>query len=830
MRPASEAQKKAYAILEEALALTEAEREAFLSTRIAGDTALEHELRSLQRALDLSALDTRSIRAHSVAPTLDLAGTQVGHFRLLDEIGGGGMGVVYRGERTDGIQQRVAVKIVRQGLRDAMSRARFDLERASLAQLEHPGIARLIDAGITADQRPWYAMEFVEGEPIDAYCESRGLSVEARLDLLIDVCNAVEAAHRQLIVHRDIKPGNILVTAEGRAKLIDFGIAKHMSPATDTGLTRDTGTLFTSHYAAPEQVSGQEISTATDVFSLGALAYRLLTGERIFADSVRNDYEYLAAVTQRDIALPRSSATQRELASDLERILLKALARDPRQRYPSAAELAAEFVRFLKHLPIRARAPSVGYRFGKYLRRNRVSVALGLLLGVASVVGLATYVRQSQQVAAERDRATQAARRASFEARRTSQINQFLTQILQSADPRLGNREVTVAAALDQAIAKVDATLADDPDLAGEVLMTIASTDASMGRFDQAVQTAARAITYLRKVPARDVAIASAQADIGEWRELAGDPAAAEASLRPAVDVLRRLAPGSVELAEAERQLATVYTNTGRSEEAEKLFVSALSIQRKRGDPDLALARAVNDYAVLLGSTGRVAEALPLHREALAVAIAAQGADSPFVDDLRAGLAGALGFAGQIEESLSVFRDIFVRRARVLGATHLDTLWSKTAVANALVDLRQFAEAARLSSESYRDLLAAEGPTHQVTLFAQTILGRATCGLGEHRAALATLRDVANRRLQLYGPKHWLPANSRVLVARCMISAQQLGDAEQLLLPAIEVLESTQGPAFQRTQDAYADAVNLYTLRGDTRRAAEWRARQKPAG
>jgi serine/threonine-protein kinase len=672
-------------------------------------------------------------------------------------------------------------------------------------------------------------MEFVEGEPIDAYCDSRALSTEARLDLLIEVCNAVEAAHRQLIVHRDIKPGNILVSADGRAKLIDFGIAKHMGPAPDTGLTRDTGTLFTSHYAAPEQVSGQEISTATDVFSLGALAYRVLTGQKIFAGAVRNDYEYLSAVTRQDVTVPRGAGAQREIASDLERILLKALARDPKQRYPSAAEFAAEFVRYLKHLPIRARAPSVGYRLGKYLRRNRAAVALAVLLSIASLIGLTTYVRQAQQVATERDRATRAAQRASLEARRTQQINQFLTQVLQSADPRLGNREVTVAAALDQAIAKVDATLADDPDLAGDVLMTIASTDASMGRFDQAIKTAERALVYLRKLPERDIAVASAQADIGEWHELAGNADAGEAALRPAVDALRRLAPAGAELAEAERQLATVYTNTGRSKEAEQLFVSALRIQRQRGVRDLALARVVNDYAVLLGSSGRAADALPLHREALDIAIAAQGADSPFVDDVRAGLAGALGFTGQVVASLSVFREIFARRERVLGPKHLDTLWSKTAVANALVDLKRFAEAETVSSESFRDLLATEGPAHQVTLFAQTVLGRAQCGRGAHAAALATLRDVADRRLKLYGPKHWLPANSRVLLARCMISAKRLGDAEQLLLPAIATLESTQGSAFQRTQEAYADAANLYALRGDTQRAADWRARLKPA-
>jgi eukaryotic-like serine/threonine-protein kinase len=818
-------QQRAYGIFEAALSLPESERESYIRTQTGGDELLAAEVNALSRADKSDALNTRGFHRIGLTTPTDYLGREVGHYRLVEYIGGGGMGLVYRGERTDDIAQRVAIKLIRQELRSATSRARFDIERTALARLEHPAIARLIDAGVTDDKLPWYVMEFVEGLPIDRYCDEKQLSLDARLRLLMSVCNAVDSAHRALIVHRDIKPGNILVTAAGEPKLIDFGIAKHMGDESNSELTRDTGTLFTSHYAAPEQVSGQEVTTATDVFGLGALAYRVLVGQRIFASSVKTDYDYLSVVTQRDVELPSKVANNKALRGDLDNILCTALARDPGRRYASAADLAAEFNRYLKHLPIQAHAPSFAYKTRKFLQRNTLAATLGGLVVVASTIGLAGYVQQAREVATQRDRAQAEAERARFEAARSQQVNGFLTSMLEAADPRLGNKDVTVASVLDGAVAKVDKTMAEDPDLAGAVLMTLAHSNASISRFKQAEEAAARSINYYRKTNQHELEIAVAEGHRGEWLGLAGDAVAGEAVARIAIKELDRLASGSLAQAEAQRHLATVIGNAGKVAEAEQLFEKAIATLRRVNVRDMQMARTVNDYAVILGSSGRVKEALPLHREAVEIAVKEMGEDSPYVDDVRSGLAGALGFVGEIEESLGVFSKIAERRVRILGPTHQDTLWSQAAVANALNDLNRFAQAEPIVSKAFEELLKSFGPANQITLYAEVNLGRAQCGNGKYDAGIARLREVAERRLKLYGPDHWLPANSNVLLARCMIKAKRYPAAEQLLLPAVALLERTQGPEFQRTQEAYGDLVELYARTNRAAEAQEWKGK-----
>jgi tetratricopeptide (TPR) repeat protein len=337
-------------------------------------------------------------------------GTMVGAYRILRELGRGGMGTVFLAERSDGqYQQLVAIKVIHAGLGDRSLVNRFQRERQILARLSHPAIATLFDGGVTPDQRPYLVMEYVEGEPITDYCERNALSLRRRLELFVEVCGAVQEAHRSLIVHRDIKPSNILVTAAGRPKLLDFGIAKILSDnREDDGADTKTGLAFTPDYASPEQVRGEPVGTPTDVYLLGALLFELVTGRRTFVSGT-SPFEKLRAVTQDDPPRPSEvairQADRRGLRGDVDRIILHALEKDPHRRYPSVDAMAADTQRYLAGFPVQARGASLVYRAGKFVRRNRTWVAAALAVFVLGALGLARIVRSERVASAERDRA-----------------------------------------------------------------------------------------------------------------------------------------------------------------------------------------------------------------------------------------------------------------------------------------------------------------------------------------------------------------------------------------------------------------------------------------
>jgi eukaryotic-like serine/threonine-protein kinase len=821
--------QRAYRLVDHALSLLPAQRDEYLRSQCVGDQALQKEVALLLRADAESAFNTGALRTFDLQRPADLLGRQIGRFRLIEYVGGGGMGVVYRAESTDGIAQRVAVKIVRQELRSPVSRLRFDLERASLARLEHAGIARLIDSGITGDHLPWYVMEFVDGLAIDEYCERHALPLEQRLVLLIDVCAAVDAAHRSLIVHRDIKPGNVLVTREGVAKLIDFGIARHLGadPATED-LTRSTGALFSAHYAAPEQVLGHEIGTMTDVFGLGALAFRLLTGKRIFSDRVRTEVDYLLAVTQQDVELPSVAAGNPALRGDIDNILCRALAREPARRYATAAELAAEFRRFLQHEPVEAHAPTIGYRLGKFVRRNRTSAALGVLLAGALLAGVTGFVLQSHEVAAQRDRATAEAARASLEASRSKRTNEFLSSMLQAPDPRLGNRDVMVASVLDEAVEKVDAALGEEPEVAAAVLATIANSDRSAARYPQALRAIDLAIAKLTLSGRRLQERAGLEVTRSEILGLMGQGPQATAAARAALSELTRLAPGSLEQANAQRQLAFLLTDTGVWKEAAGLFRDALETYRRRGVKDVAYARLLTDYSHLLTATERLREGEPLLKEAIDIFSKAFGPDHALVDDLRATLSGIYMMVGPFEAGRELQQRLLERRRRVLGREHPDTLFSQANLANTLVNMHRFPEALHEASEATAALRRTLGLDHQLTLYAQSLEANALCGVGRHGQGIALWLEVERHRQKIFEPEHYLIASARVGRGKCLAEQGKRDEAEPLLLSAVAMLERTSGPGYGRTQDGYRALAALYESAGEPQRAAQWRGKVVP--
>ena len=431
-----EAWRRVREILEHALELAPERRSDYLEQVCAGDAALRREvdtliaadLRAGQEFLAGNAMEHAPAQAEETAPE-SLAGRRIGPYQIIQEIGQGGMGTVYRAIRADDQYRKVvAIKLVRGGVEDEFRLHRFKAERQILANLDHANIARLLDGGATEDGRPYVVMEYIEGQPIDEYCNQRKLPVAERLKLFRTVCSAVAYAHQRLVIHRDIKPANILVTNEGDPKLLDFGIAKMVDPAEAGEQTLTVMRLMTPEYASPEQVRGETITTASDIYSLGVVLYCLLTGRRPYGSAGRLPHEIVQAVIETEPEKPSASVTraetvtapppsetgheipeklQRQLRGDLDNIILKALRKEPGRRYASVEQFSEDLGRHLQGLPVIARPDTFVYRGGKFVKRHKTSVALAVMVWLALVGGLMATLRQTYIARAERAKAEQ---------------------------------------------------------------------------------------------------------------------------------------------------------------------------------------------------------------------------------------------------------------------------------------------------------------------------------------------------------------------------------------------------------------------------------------
>jgi eukaryotic-like serine/threonine-protein kinase len=423
-------------LFEQALELPEGERRGFVEAACGGDGELQREVSELLASAPTAegslrqpiAAAAQTLAADSVMAQV---GRRIGAFRLVRLLGEGGMGAVYLGERDDEeFNQRVAVKLLSHAVSSPQAVARFRDERQILAALEHPNIVRLLDGGSTHDGLPYLVMEHIEGTTLTRYAGQRDLSVRARVMLVRQVCAALQYAHQNLVVHRDVKPSNILVDQEGTPKVLDFGIAKLLAPSAELALEARTRTgfaIFTPEYGSPEQARGEAVSTATDVYSTGAVLYELMTG-RSPHRTTGSQLEAMRAICEVEPARPSACAPpdrRGELAGDLDNIILKALHKEPARRYASMEQLSGDLGRWLDGLPVQARTATFGYRARKFARRNKVLVAAAMMVTVALLAATGVSLRQAsradEQAAraeVERGKALESARRASTEAER----------------------------------------------------------------------------------------------------------------------------------------------------------------------------------------------------------------------------------------------------------------------------------------------------------------------------------------------------------------------------------------------------------------------------
>jgi tetratricopeptide (TPR) repeat protein/predicted Ser/Thr protein kinase len=705
--------RRVTAILDEVLDLAPEEQTAALDRLCAGDAGLRAAVTALLAAdasaegfLDAPAAEYLGPLSGALPPDDGAlpSGASIGPYRIVREIACGGMGEVYLADRADGqFEQQVALKLVRAGMGSAEVRRRFLAERQILARLHHPHIAALHDGGLTADGRAWFAMEYVAGAPLDAWCDARKLDPAARLGLFDDVCDAVRYAHQRLVVHRDLKPSNILVADDGRVKLLDFGIAKMLEDGPDArgAETRTELRVLTPEYAAPEQLRGEPVTTATDVYSLGAVLYELLTGRRPHRFSRHSPAEIERVVCETDPEPPR-------LGGELDAILLRALQREPARRYPSVEALADDLRRFRTGLPVLARPDSVAYRAGKFVRRHRLGVAAGAAVALALLVGLGATLWQ--------------ARAAAREAAKAREVQGFLERLFETSNPAESRgREVTARELLARGVRQVDSGLSHQPEVREELLGVLGRIHRELGLYAEADTLLGRAAEVARAVYGPEHPEYAARLnDRGTAVKELGNLPAAESLLTRALAIARRaLGPDAEPVTVIQGNLGNVLLQSGQYPRAESLFRATLDADIRRYGPDhLKVAEDLATLGILYGNDvmHRTADADSVIRAALAIRLRHLDSGHPDVLANLGGLALNLGAEGRYAEAESLERRVLAGYTKLHPNGHPDVGWALHILADLTREAGRHAESESLHVAALDMRRRTLGPDHFNTM------------------------------------------------------------------------------------------------------------------
>ncbi len=743
---------------------------------------------------------------------------QIGSWRLLRIIGRGGMGAVYLVERADEqFEQQAAMKLLPQGIGSLRDEARFLAERQILARLEHENIARLLDGGVSDDGTPYFVMDYVVGEPIDQFCNEQSLNIAGRLELFLSVCDAVQYAHRNFVVHRDIKSSNILVENSGRARLLDFGIAKMLDTSDDeSNLTRIAQRPMTPAYASPEMVRGATVDVRTDVYSLGVLLYELLTGSLplqvsgLSAAEIENEIVNTSVVAASEMAATgaaeRRGCSARQLRAllqgDLDTITAKALAKDAADRYASVELLAGDIRNYLQGLPVIARPLSLVYQVRKFVARHRLGVAFAassivmlMAITVLAVFHAITTERQSRVIAAERDRA--------------QEITSFLIGVFQSADPDQPAADMTALQILSQGRQRIGDELSGQPETQAELLKAMSEVYNGMRLNEESKETLYQELALRETLTGMNSAqYANVLLRLAQITDVEGD-----------YDSSREFAERALEISEsiADRELqAWSHTRIGRVSHLQGDYESAESHYRKS-----------------------LAQYTELH-----------GLESEQSIKAMEHLANLLNHQQKFQQSLAMFEQVLGARERLFGTGHSELGPALLGLGSVLGNLDRQAEAAAAYERAYDLNVTIFGPDNRRNMYVINGLGKVAEAMqdyelaatryaeagrlvekffGEHGNLGITKRNLANAYsldnrfdlavpvyresiaiLERQMPDHWMVGDANWRLGRALLEIGRPDDAEGFILNDLEIVAAKRGSEHESTQGAIEAAMDLY--------------------
>jgi eukaryotic-like serine/threonine-protein kinase len=854
--------KQVTELAEAALELAPGERQAFLGEACSGDLSLRGEVEALLSSYNkaegfLDGLFEGATTLIAGAEGTPVEGAMIGSYRVIRELGRGGMGTVYLAGRADDTYKKsVAIKLIKRGMDTEEVLSRFRNERQILASLDHPNIARLLDGGTTEQGLPYFVMEYIEGQPIDRYCDEKRLTTAERLQLFRTVCAAVHYAHQNLVVHRDLKPSNILVTNKGAVKLLDFGIAKLLNA--DLYARTDVATAqwvrpMTPAYASPEQACGRKITTASDTYSLGVILYELLTGHRPYRIKSYTPQEIERVICEQEPEKPSTvvnrvetepgpdGATQvalspekvsqtregqpeklrRKLAGDIDNIVLMAMRKESHRRYSSVEQFSEDIRRHLEGLPVRARKNSFNYRAGKFVHRHRVGVAVTALAAILIIGFSVLSLVQSARVAAESERAKR-------ERARAERVSTFLQDIFKVPDPSQSRgNTVTAREILDRGAEKIAQELKDQPEAQATLMDTIGTVYFNIGLYDRAAPLLEEALKTRRQILGdAHLDVARTMTNLVQVLGERGDTEAAESLTREALAIRRKhYGTEHAEIAESLNDLAYLSRAKGDVETAEEFYREALTMRRKLlGNEDLYTASSLSNLAVLLASKGDLVAAEPLYHEALQALRKSYGDDHPDVALTLNNLGTLLRAKGDYAASERAHRQALAIRIKLHGEEHLYVSLSLHNLAAVLKEKGEVAEAEALwrRSLAMRRRLLHEG--HRTMAIALASLGKLLLEKGEVLEAEPLLREALMIHRKTSPKNDWGTPDTASALGACLTAMRRYDEAESLLTESYEGLKLASGVDNKRTLEALNRLISLYQSWGKTAKATEYRA------
>jgi eukaryotic-like serine/threonine-protein kinase len=738
------------------------------------------------RVSDSGATQDSSAEFDGAASSKDR--TSIGPYELVRLLGEGGMGLVWLAEQTAPVKRQVAIKLIKAGRFSEDGLKRFDLERQSLAMMNHPAIAKVFDAGSTADGQPYFVMEYVSGPPITKYCNQNRLGLRERIELIITVCEGVQHAHQKAIIHRDLKPSNILIAEiDGKPvpRIIDFGIAKaaqavdaQNADETINVFTRAGGTVGTPGYMSPEQADPSilDVDTRTDVYSLGVVLYELFTSSLPFdakQSKMKPWHEVLRQLQGEDPPSPstrvsiKSSAPApdrgmdpqkwvRQLRGDLDWIALKALERQRDRRYNSPADLAADLRRYLLNQPITARPPSLSYQLQKFVRRNRLAVAFTaalVILIVASAIGLTVELKRARR-----------------EAETSRRVSDFMANMFKISDPNesRGNT-VTAREILDKASEQIEKGLGKDPQVQARLMQTMGATYRGLGLHGQAYTLLQHAVAIQKRV----------------------------------------LGPEDPETLRSMSLLGIVLESLGRRNESETVLREALAGQQRVLGPEAPETMVTVGYlSDTLDVEGHLAEAEGLIRHTLANQQRTLGAENPATLRSMRTLCGNLHNQGRLVEAEKLDRETISLEEHALGPDHPGTLWTMNQLALVLQEQGRYAEAEKLFRETLAVSTRVLGPDHTNTRAALANVGLVLQQEGHLQEAETIQRQELEATRRIDGPENPDTLDSMNELGITLGKEHKLEESEKLLRESLGTATRTLGPTAPVTRNAMANLAS----------------------